>query len=258
MKNYFDENCINYDRLRPDYPDALFNYGLSQCGRAPETALEVGCGTGKATVGFLKRGIRVDALEPGENLAGFAERRFKRFLDKFRIFHTSFEDFESREKYDLLFSATAFHWVCQKTGYKKAYDFLCPGGAVVLFWSVPRISDKNMALKKEIQGVYEKFYPSTREAEMPQGFRYGYVLDNLEKAGFSKVSAKKFFCIREFSAEDYRDLLTTYSDHMALERDRREMLMSGVQKAVQRYGKVTIDYTFEMYTGIKEDKGDSL
>ena len=93
---------------------------------------------------------------------------------------------------------------------------------------------------------------------MPRGFRYGYVLENLEKAGFSKVSAKKFFCIREFSAEDYRNLLTTYSDHMALERERREMLMSGVQKAVQRYGKVTIDYTFEMYTGIKEDKGDSL
>ena len=77
------------------------------------------------------------------------------------------------------------------------------------------------------------------------------MLDNLEKAGFSKVSAKKFFCIREFSAEDYRDLLTTYSDHMALERDRREMLMSGVQKAVQRYGKVTIDYTLKCTQGLR-------
>ena len=65
MKNYFDENCINYDRLRPDYPDALFNYGLSQCGRAPETALEVGCGTGTVSYTHLDVYKRQEEHHPG-------------------------------------------------------------------------------------------------------------------------------------------------------------------------------------------------
>lgn len=35
-----------------------------------------------------------------------------------------FEDFKSNKKYDLIFSATAFHWVDATVGYPKVWDML--------------------------------------------------------------------------------------------------------------------------------------
>ncbi len=71
----FGEVAETYDRARPGYPDVVVDDIVA---RAPQTEgmrlLEVGCGTGKATVPFAARGFDLVALEPSEEMAAVARR----------------------------------------------------------------------------------------------------------------------------------------------------------------------------------------
>jgi protein-L-isoaspartate O-methyltransferase len=60
------------DRARPSYPPALVGDVLEFVGLDPgsgDRVLEVGAGTGKATVVFAERGANVVALEPSAEMA---------------------------------------------------------------------------------------------------------------------------------------------------------------------------------------------
>ena len=66
----FGEVAAQYDEARPSYPDALFDTIIEYGALAPnDAALEIGAGTGKATRGFLARGLDVHALEPSPGMA---------------------------------------------------------------------------------------------------------------------------------------------------------------------------------------------
>jgi SAM-dependent methyltransferase len=71
----FDEAADTYARLRPGYPDRLFDdlWDLADL-RAPQV-LEIGCGTGQATLSLLLRGASVFAVELGPSLANLARAR---------------------------------------------------------------------------------------------------------------------------------------------------------------------------------------
>ncbi|WP_460492072.1 hypothetical protein [Dactylosporangium cerinum] len=51
----FGEVADDYERFRPDYPPALIDDVLAYAGLDGAAALEVGAGTGKATVAFAER-----------------------------------------------------------------------------------------------------------------------------------------------------------------------------------------------------------
>ncbi len=69
----FDEVADLYDRVRPGYPSALIDDVISLAGLGPlARVLEIGSGTGKAMQAFVRRGLRVVAVEPGPSLAGVA------------------------------------------------------------------------------------------------------------------------------------------------------------------------------------------
>ncbi len=58
-----------YDRHRPTYPDALVDEACAVAGIGNgDRVLEIGCGTGQLTRSLLARGLRVSAVEPGDQL----------------------------------------------------------------------------------------------------------------------------------------------------------------------------------------------
>src|SRR5579871_5892407 len=76
----FDTVADLYDRARAGYPDALFDDIETLAGlSAGDAILEVGCGTGKATEGFARRGLNVVALDPGPAMIAAARRRLGPF-----------------------------------------------------------------------------------------------------------------------------------------------------------------------------------
>jgi len=66
----FDARAELYDEVRPAYPDVLAADVLERAapGRTARM-LEIGAGTGKATLVFAHRGAVIVALEPGPRMA---------------------------------------------------------------------------------------------------------------------------------------------------------------------------------------------
>lgn len=110
----FDEDAKAYDCYRPTYCPELFQTILGCAARGQ--AVEVGCGTGQATAPFLQAGYFVHAVEPGKRLAAYAAEKFRDFPG-FRVYNLPFEAYHAPvESIELLYSATAFHWIPEEIG----------------------------------------------------------------------------------------------------------------------------------------------
>jgi tRNA G46 methylase TrmB len=63
-RHHFDEIVTEYDKVRPSYPDALYNDLYSYIGSSQNlNTLEIGAGTGKATVPIISANNTVTAVE---------------------------------------------------------------------------------------------------------------------------------------------------------------------------------------------------
>ena len=97
-------------------------------GRASgDRALEVGAGTGKATVLFAARGFELVALEPSAEMAAVARRNCAGF-ENVTIEQAEFERWSPEgERFRLAFSAQAWHWVSPDIRYSRAREALVRG-----------------------------------------------------------------------------------------------------------------------------------
>ena len=129
----FDEIAAEYDRHRPAYPDNLIDRACQVAGIGRgDHVLEVGCGSGQLTRALLARGLRVTAVEPGQNLMALARRNLDG-AGAVEFVNAQFEDAVlPREQFQAVFSASAFHWVNPEVSWQKAADVLVPGGTLAL------------------------------------------------------------------------------------------------------------------------------
>jgi SAM-dependent methyltransferase len=129
----FNAVAVEYDRNRPAYPDALVDQACALAGiGAGDRVLEIGCGTGQLTRSLLARGLRVTALEPGDQLIRVAEQNLKD-VGAVEFIHARFEDMLLlREGYEAVFSASAIHWVDPDLSWQKIAEALAPNGTLAL------------------------------------------------------------------------------------------------------------------------------
>jgi SAM-dependent methyltransferase len=129
----FNEIAAEYDRHRPAYPDALVDHACQvACLGAGDRVLEIGCGTGQLTSSLLARGLRVTALEPGDQLMAMAGENLKGAGDVDFV-NTRLEDAQLRsEGYQAVFSASAIHWADPELSWRKIADVLAPDGTLAL------------------------------------------------------------------------------------------------------------------------------
>ena len=129
----FNEVAVEYDRNRPAYPDALVDQACEVAGITDgDRVLEIGCGTGQLTRSLLARGLRVTALEPGDQLILLAEENLKDAGDV-EFIHARLEDMRlPRESYETVFSASAIHWVDPDLSWQKIAEALAPNGTLAL------------------------------------------------------------------------------------------------------------------------------
>ncbi len=251
----FDEDAANYDALRPTYCADLFRDVLAYSGLAPGMhAVEVGIGTGQATRPFLDAGCRVTAVELGANLADYVRRKFAAY-PLFRVENVAFEAFECPpESVDLLYSATAFHWIPEDTGYPKALRLLRRGGTLALFWNrpAPRGDDP---LHVETQNLYRKYplgdtYIPPPAVDDPA--RYRRIRDTIASFGFDPVEFRLYHAVRTFNATDYVRLLNTYSDHRSRPAAVKEAFEREQADLIRSYGdRFEIHDTMDLYLARK-------
>ena len=254
LRLLFNEDVLNYDKMRPTYVKALFDDIISFSSLdSNKAALEIGIGTGQATLPFLNTGCRVTAVELGKELADFSKAKFSEFTN-FEIINGAFESVELEENFfDLIYAATAFHWIEQESGYTKAYRLLKSGGTLALFWNHPAPPDDE--LNAAMQKVYDKYKPASQDSSRVHKYSEENCLEivsRTEQYGFVDVNYKIYCQTRAFDADSYIALLNTYSDHRAMPRDKWALFEKELREAISKCGgQVYIHDTMDLYLAKK-------
>ncbi|MEZ4863430.1 MAG: class I SAM-dependent methyltransferase [Caldilineaceae bacterium] len=138
-RSLFGADVQSYDAIRPPYPKQLYTFLLATGAlRASCATLEIGAGNGLATRRLLELGANpLTVLEPDPRFAPLLQAIAAPVKAEFRLIHNAFEEAVlPANHYDLVASATAFHWVDPTLGLTKVATILKPGGYVALWWNV--------------------------------------------------------------------------------------------------------------------------
>lgn len=184
----FDRASDLYQRARPEYPMALFERLLEVTQlRRGARLLEVGCATGKATLPLAQRGFRITCIEPGPALVAAARRNLAAFDAE--VVEARFEDWRPpAEPFDMVFAATAWHWVDPEVRYRKAAEVLRPRGYLA-FWSAGHVIAYNGdTFFLEIQEVYDEIGEGLPpDAPLPRPLELDDQRGEIEASGLFEV-----------------------------------------------------------------------
>lgn len=251
LERTFDTVASTYEKLRPGYVEELYR-ALFEYISIDENSnvVEVGSGGGQATEPILRTGCRLKAVEYGGQFSGLLRNKFREY-QKFSAITGKFEETEfENNSFDLVFSASAFHWVPEEIGYKKVFDMLKSGGGFARFANHPYKDKGNPVLSQKIDELYEKYYYTfyDEKPETPKEYNEQQAKDRAliaEKYGFTDIQYAMFYRTRVFSAQEYVTLLGTYSDHITIEESIRKEFFEEIEKAINQHGG-----TFTIYDTI--------
>jgi SAM-dependent methyltransferase len=234
----FERVASSYHQARPEYPDEIYAYLIEKAKLAPgDRLLEVGCGTGKATLPLAQRGFSITCLEPGPRLAAQARRHLAGY-PAVRVVESSFEAWRpgGLAPPDLVFAATAWHWVDPEVRYQRAWQALRPGGHLAIWTATHVVAADGDPFFGEIQAVYDEIgegvppgTPFPRPGEVPDECA------DMEASGlFSVVAVRQFDWAIEYDAEQYISLLDTFSSHIDMAQWQRERLYGEIRDRLTR------------------------
>jgi SAM-dependent methyltransferase len=251
----FDRVAELYDRYRPGYPEALFEDLVELAGLQPGSRLlEIGSGTGKATLPLARRGYALHCLEPGANLAGVARQNLQGY-PAVTFECARFEDWpDPSSRYDLVFSAQAFHWVPTEVGYAKAARALAPGGALALFWNMyPGMQPGS--LMQAIDRAYREIAPDLGSPRSNIDWSIEQRIAEYAACGcYGPVTVRRYAWSQSYPTRDYLGLLDTYSDHLALPDRTRQELCDRIGRAIDLHGgRIERPYLTVLYVARKKE-----
>ena len=237
LRGTFDRSAERYHRARPGYPERLFGDLIEITGIDERSQLlEIGPGTGKATLPLAERGFSIQGIELGGDLAAVARENLSLY-PKVRIEVGEFETFpiEARSC-NLVYSATAFHWIRQPEGFQKIATILEPDGHFAEFRHHHVWSEASDDFFQRSQEVYRNFHPKT-----PSDFRLPLVdevqtLESVLEASqlFEPPEIRRYAFDVVHSPESYADLLWTFSDHIAMPEPNRSRLIDGIAEVIAK------------------------
>ena len=245
----FDEVPGLYDRHRPRYPSALFDDLVSLSGISPEgRILEIGCGTGQASISLAQRDYRVLCLEPGPAMARFAQQKLACF-PRVEVLQSTFEDWSvERGAFSLVVSAQAFHWVTAEVRFAKAAAALDPSGALAVIGNA--VVSRRSPVREAFDAIYARLAPTLVGPPSTRWYSdEGPIAELFEASGcFGPVTSRRYPWSQTYSAPEYCGLLRTHSDHRLLAPDKLEALLQALSTVIELHGsRVEIAYDTHLY-----------
>jgi SAM-dependent methyltransferase len=226
----FDQVAQRYDRVRPGYPDVVFD---ELFGRLPvrPAVVEVGPGTGQATRSLLARGARVTAVELG---AAMADQLTANLAGPdLEVLVSSFEDAALADRsFDAVVAATAYHWVPTGAQITRPARLLRPGGWLAVIDTIQVDSLADHGFWDRIQDVFER-HGEGRRAEDPPLADFDHATPALlpalaVAAEFTDVEVLRFPHDQTYTAAQYAELHRTYSGWLAMPPAAGEALVADI------------------------------
>ena len=238
----FDRAADTYD-ARPGYPDDVYALLRDRCGLAADVrVLEIGPGAGQATLPLIAAGARVVAVEPGPALAEVLCKRVPD--DRLSITVSSFEAVDLPDaSFDLVASATAFHWIDPHVGVVKASRLLRDGGWLALWWTIWGDEGRPDPFHEALEPILREKAPQLVGEHMSAQAFVGDIdarMTAIEQSGGFGPAERTL--IRWEGVHDpvgLRRMFSTFAAWIALPDDLREEVLDDVERlAKQRFAGV--------------------
>jgi SAM-dependent methyltransferase len=236
------EDLVRLTGARPTahslWPTASPNPEPVAASRQPSAVcsriLEIGPGTGQATLPLARRGFAILGLELGKRMAELARRNLRGFPNV-EILNIAFEDWTPEpEAFDIVLAATAFHWIPGRVAWPRCAKILRPGGHLALLWNFPDLPDT--PVHRELRSVYHELMPR-REDPRPPAARVERQEKKIVSSGrFGPVTVRCYPWQREYSTGEYVAQLRTQSDHAILAPENRARLFRAISRVIDRHG----------------------
>lgn len=229
----FDTGVDDYETGRPGYPARVYEL-LEDLGalRADTRVLEIGPGTGQATVELLARARSVTAVELG---AALATRLRTKLPD--RDLSVVLGAFETTELpvagFDLVAAATSFHWV-PEGALTRCADLLAPDGWIALWWTFFGDPARPDPFHDALVGVLAEHAPELLDVDSAgiAAIRQPHALDSA--ARIAEIDASdRYGTVRHevipwtgrHDRAELRALFGSFSPWLALEPERRARVL---------------------------------
>ncbi len=241
LRTTFDQVPELYDRARPNYPPQLFD-DLGSLAQLPAGArlVEIGCGTGKATVPLAQRGYEITCVELGKHLAAVAQRKLAGFASV-EVINTNFENWQPEHaEFDAIVAFTAFHWIAPEVRYTKTAELLREHGKLAVVSTHHVLLPDGDPFFVEVQEDYEAVVPDdpkTRADAVGRRIQMRVADRSEEIAGsgrFRNIESRRYLWDVIYNADEYIALLNTYSGHRAFDDETRERLLSRIHRRIER------------------------
>lgn len=242
----FDVFAETYHSVRPGYPAQLYVDIKELCGfDSASRLLEIGAGSGIATVELVKVAGKIVAIEPGSHLAAIARKQTEG-LQNAEILEGTFESFESSDRFDAILAFTAYHWIDEGIKYRKVLDLLDDAGSLVLVWNSFFLSDS--AATAEVNKAYSEYLPEaypdeSTVAEVNEGVLaklHRREQEVVQNSLLYTVALRKYYTAYNYNAETYPKLLNTFPKIVEVSEEQRKKFFARVSEIVGRHGAIAV------------------
>lgn len=241
----FGEVAELYDAGRPGYSGEMVDEVLTYAGLGERAAVEVGAGTGKATVLFAARGVPIVCVEPDPRMAAVLRRNTAGY-PKVGVEVSGFEDWRrDGRRFGLLYAATSWHWIDPDRRWDLVHAALEPGGAVALCWNPHGVLDAG--LFATLAGV-DRRHGVEHSPHNVLAANYGDVpgswagevgwpaAECLADGRFTDLRSARFRRDVRYATDRYLAYLTSISAYRILPEDRRERALAETAQVLDANG----------------------
>lgn len=250
-KRWFSPVAQAYDKVRPRYPREFVNRIVEVVALSSNSkVLEVGCGPGTATTEFARTGCSINCLEPNPDFYLLAQKNCRSFK-KVRINNISFEEWPIvTAAYDVILSASAFHWIPAAVGFRKAADALHQDGYLALLWN--KELQPSFNVYKAFSETYERHAPQLNcyENEETQENVIKEIGLWASKCGrFKEIKSERVRIEVIYTSKDYLMLLDSYSPYLSLDSFIKRGLFRELDDRIinELGGTITLSYLSAFY-----------
>lgn len=194
----FGESAQNYHQARDPYPSEVFRSIVSQATLAPDqTLLDLGCGTGIATVGLQKlSSFKIIGCDSDQEMINEALKNSPSSI-KYTTANASKMQFHDNT-FDVVTTFGAFHWFCDADSIREVKRILKPRG---LFFVVNK--NDNSEFRNEIMNI-AKQHIELRQAFQKENYYPNEILTN---NGFDNVSEEGFQVVEKYNLSQLISLI---------------------------------------------------
>ncbi|MEO1340641.1 MAG: methyltransferase domain-containing protein [Cyanobacteria bacterium J06635_13] len=225
-----------YDRTRPRYPAQILATMQSKVGLQPgKLVLEIGAGSGIATIDLAKLGARMVCLEPSKSAWAIAKEKCLAH-PHVEMVNSTFEDWDlPQQQFDVVVATTSFHWVDTEVRYIKTAQALKDNGFLVLLWNTP--PQLSYEAHQSLQDVYRFYAPKLGKYEGHQEHQQNiakFPQQAISSGYFGDLTSHQEVIAVRYTVDDYLTLLSTLSPYIGLTSESRQVLFAKLKTKLEQ------------------------